>query len=116
MARSVTEVIHDHLERRLCGDIEGDLRENYHDEVVILSGFGTYRGHDGVRQSADLLSQAVAGGAFTYNRTVIEGSYGFLEWTAADAETVVLDGADSFHVRDGKIVEQTIHYTAWPRD
>jgi len=112
--RTTTQVIHDHLARRLAGDLEGDLERNFSTSVVLLSGFGTYRGHDGIRQSAALLTEAVHGGSFAYNRTVIEGSYGFLEWTADDGEHSISDGADSFHVVDGLIVFQTVHYTAWP--
>ena len=115
MPRTTTEVIHDHLARRLDNDLEGDISANFHTGIVILSGFGTYRGHDGIRQSADLLNQAVEGGSFTYARTVIDGEYAFLEWTAKAASNVIRDGADSYHVVDGKIVLQTIHYTAWPR-
>lgn len=115
MTRSTTEVIHDHLSRRLVGDLEGDIEANFAEDVLILSGFGTYRGHGGVRESAKLLAEAVAGGEFEYNRTLVEGEFGFLEWSGADDETVVRNGADSFVVRDGLIVFQSIHYTAWPR-
>ena len=116
MARTTTRVIQDHLMKRLDNRLEDDIRDNYHKHVVILSGFGTYRGHDGVRQSARLLREAVAeDGCFDYNRTVIEGKYGFLEWTASAEDTSVRDGADSYHMVDGLIVMQTIHYTTWPR-
>lgn len=113
MLRSTTEVVHDHLMKRMGGDLEGDIRDNFHQDVLVLSGFGTYRGHDGIRQSARQLEQAVgAGGSFTFSRTVIEGEYAFLEWTARDGATRVHDGADSFHVVDGRIRMQTCHYTA----
>lgn len=116
MSRTTTEVIHDHLMKRMEDGLEGDIRDNYHPDVLVLSGFGTYRGHDGIRQSAQVLGQALgADSEFTYSRTVIEGEYGFLEWTASDAETCIHDGADSFHVVDGRIVMQTCHYTARPR-
>lgn len=115
--RTTTEVLHDHLARRLDGDLEGDLAENFSEDVLLLTGFATYRGHDGVRASAAQLREAVGDrGSFVYSRTVIEDDYAFLEWQGRDEKTVVSDGADSFHIVDGKIVMQTIHYTAWPRD
>lgn len=116
MARTPTDVIHDHLMKRLDGDLEGDITENFSTDILILSGFGTFRGHDGIRQSSALLTEATAGGTFAYNRTVIESNYGFLEWTATGKDEIVCNGADSFHVIDGLIVAQTIHYTALPRD
>lgn len=109
--RSVTEVIYDHLSKRLTGDLEGDIETNFAEDVLLLSGFGTFRGHGGIVQSSALLEEAMAGGAFTYSRAVIEGEYGFLEWTGDNSSTVVTNGADSFHVVDGKIVFQSVHYT-----
>ncbi|WP_350348302.1 hypothetical protein ABIQ69_16970 [Agromyces sp. G08B096] len=50
--RSTTEVIHDHLARRLAGDIDGDIEANYSADVVLLSRSGEFRGPDGVRDSA----------------------------------------------------------------
>ena len=46
----------DHLQRRECGDVEGDLRHNYHPDVVLLTGLGMFRGHDGVRANAHMLA------------------------------------------------------------
>lgn len=115
MERSTTEVLHDHLARRLDGNVDADIRVNYADDVLILSGFGTFRGKDGVRQSAQELAEAVTGSRFAYNRTAVEGEYAFLEWTASDADTKVCDGADAFHIRDGRIVFQSVHFTTWPR-
>ncbi|GAB2527446.1 nuclear transport factor 2 family protein [Paramicrobacterium agarici] len=115
MSRTPTDVIHDHLIKRLEGDLEGDIAHNFSEDILILSGFGTYRGHDGIRQSSAELTEAVASGEFNYNRTVIEREYGFLEWTAKGNDNIIRDGADSYHVVDGLIVLQTIHYTTWPR-
>ncbi len=112
MPRTTTEVIHDHLMKRMEDDLEGDIRDNMRPDVLLLTGYGTYRGHDGVRESARLLSKELAADSkFTYSRTVIEGEYAFLEWTASDANTCIHDGADSFHVIDGRIAMQTCHYT-----
>ncbi|SEB47096.1 hypothetical protein SAMN04489806_0756 [Paramicrobacterium humi] len=116
MTRTPTDVIHDHLMKRLEGDLEGDIEQNFSKDIVILSGFGTFRGHDGIRQSSALLAEAVSSGIFNYNRTVIERDYGFLEWTAKGDDDIIRDGADSYFVVDGLIVAQTIHYTTWPRD
>lgn len=114
-ARTTTEVLHHHLQLRLDGDLERDLRENYAEDVLVLSGFATYRGHEGVRQSAAQLAEAIEGGSFTYARTVIEDEYAFLEWTARDGDMAIADGADSFRIVDGRIVFQSIHYTALER-
>ena len=112
MSRTPTEVIEDHLAKRLAGDVEADIKANYASDIVILSSFGTYKGHDGVRESAAKLAEALGQNAvFTYNRTLIEGDYALLEWSADSKGTKVCDGADSFVVEGGKIIMQTVHFT-----
>lgn len=109
--RTTTEVFEDHLARRLVGDTEGDIKNNYSEDVVLLTGTGAFEGHDGVRKSAKQLEEYVGSIPYEYNHTLIKGDYAFLEWTAKGDGRAVTDGADSFVVKDGKIILQTIHYT-----
>jgi hypothetical protein len=115
MARTATEVIEDHLNKRLQGNVEEDIKANFAEDIVILSSYGTFRGHDGVRESADKLKKMLGKAEFAYNTTIIEGDYGFLEWSGRSGEAIVCDGADSFVVKGGLIVMQTIHYSAQSR-
>ncbi|MFD5226716.1 nuclear transport factor 2 family protein [Microbacterium sp. NPDC058342] len=108
--RTTTEVIHDHLGNRLSADVEADL-SNYAPDIVMLTGSGIYRGLDGVRACAAELDRLLGSAVFVYRHTLIDGDYGYLEWTAETGESQVGDGADSFVVRDGLIVMQTVHYT-----
>ncbi|HSH56167.1 MAG TPA: nuclear transport factor 2 family protein [Candidatus Limnocylindrales bacterium] len=91
MARTATEVIQDHLMKRLSGDIEGDIKENYSTDVIILSSFGVFRGHAGVRESAAKLAAEVGDATFQYNHTIIETSCAFLEWTGESDKKIVRD-------------------------
>ncbi len=98
--------------KRLEGDVEGDIKANFSPDVIILSSYGVFKGHDGVRQSAARLAEDIGEAEFAYNHTQIEGNYALLEWSAKHTKRPVLDGADSFVVENGKIVLQTIHYSA----
>ena len=109
--RTTTEVFEDHLAKRLAGDVEGDIRDNYAKDVIFLTGTGAFEGHDGVKKSAAELDAYVGNIPYEYNHTLIKDKYAFLEWTAKGKNKEVLDGADSFVIEDGKIVLQTIHYT-----
>jgi hypothetical protein len=109
--RSVAEVFEDHLQCRLAGDVEGDLARNYHDGVVILSATGVYRGKVGVRAYARLLQMHLGGATLHYLTRLAVGEVAFLEWTANGPAASVEDGVDSFVIRNGLIVAQTIHYT-----
>jgi hypothetical protein len=111
MKRTTTEVFHSHLYYRLQGDLDGDIKENYAPNVVIISSGGSYHGHQGAKDSARHLADSIGDSTFTYRHTIVEENYAFLEWTASSGDTKVCDGADSFIINNGKIIQQTIHYT-----
>lgn len=109
--RTAVEVLDDHLRESQVGSIEDDLARNYAPDLVVLSGRGIHRGHDGLRQLAELLRQELPNATFEYGTRLVEGEMGFLEWTARADGARVEDGADSYLIRHGRIVAQTIHYT-----
>lgn len=112
--RTAEEVLDDHLNESNNGSVEDDLRRNFAENVVLLTGRGVYRGHDGVRELNEILMREVGKNAhFEYRTKLVDGEMAFLEWTTRSegAGRKVEDGADSYLIRDGKIVAQTIHYT-----
>lgn len=113
--RSAREVLDDHLRLAQSWDLETDLERNVAEEIVLLTSYGIFRGIEGVREKAKLLAEQLPGGRWTYRTIMAEGEMGFLEWTAeADNGARVEDGADSYLIRDGRIVAMTIHYTVLP--
>ena len=117
--RSARDVLDDHLnlandwvDTPLDGVMEHDLRRNVSEDIVVLLNRGTFRGHDGVRQLAEMLAEELPEHeAFEYTYVAADGRMGLLEWTYTDATVTVRDGVDSYLIEDGKIVAQTIHYT-----
>jgi hypothetical protein len=112
--RSAKEVLDDHLRESQDGSVEADLSRNYGEDLVVLTSDGIYHGHDGLRQLAEKLSNEVPNPVFEYRTRLVEGDVGFLEWTCRGDNAYVNDGADSYVIRNGKIVAQTIHYTVKP--
>jgi hypothetical protein len=110
-ARSARDVLEDHLRESKHGSIDDDLPRNYAEDVVILTSRGIFRGHDGMRHLNQLLGEELPGARFEYRTRLAEGEMAFLEWTARADGARVDDGADSYLIRGGKIVAQTIHYT-----
>nr|KEP23520.1 hypothetical protein DA06_07720 [Georgenia sp. SUBG003] len=111
VTRSTREVLESHLAHREEGDLEADLAENYDPDVVLLSwGEGAGRGLDAVRHRAGLLSSYLGPGAFRYEALMVEGDFGMLRWSGRSPQVRVRNGVDSFVVRDGRIVAQTIYY------
>lgn len=109
--RSTREVFENHLEKRASGLVEEDIENNYAADVVLLTGLGVYHGHDGVRHAARTLHRYQPDATYTYRTKRVEGEVAFLEWNSQSPKGDVNDGADSFVIRDGKIIAQTIHYT-----
>jgi hypothetical protein len=109
--RSAREVLDDHLRLAAEGDLDGDLARNVADDVVMLTGRGVFRGHEGVRELARQLMEEVPSGEWVYRLQLVEDRMAFLEWTVESGPTRIPDGADSYLIEDGKIRAQTIHYT-----
>lgn len=108
--RPTREVLDDHVRLRSTGDVETDLARNYAADVVVLCQFGVFRGRDRLRESAERVGLLLPAGRFVYLASHVEGEMAFLEW-AAEADGVrVLDGADSYLIRDGRIRAQTIFH------
>ncbi len=110
-ARSTREVLDNHLELAAAGDWRTDLDRNYADDIVVLTGFGTFTGRGQIRVLAELLEAQVPGGSFEYTTVLVHGDVGFLEWTADGPTARIRDGVDTFVIREGRIAVQTIHYT-----
>jgi len=109
--RSTEEVLQDHLRLRREGRTDEDLERNYDDDVVVLSHLGQFRGIDGMSTLAALLAEQLKDARYHYDMVLVDGEFGFLRWTAEAADFTVSDGADSYCVRDGRIVAQTLAYS-----
>jgi hypothetical protein len=112
--RPAREVFEDHLRTAREWSFEEDIERNFSKECVVLSRHGIHRGHEGLKELAQLLREEMPGVAFEYTTQLVEGEVASLEWTARSESVRVADGADSFFIRDGLVVAQTIHYTVKP--
>ena len=110
MSRSTSDVFEDHLQLRSRADLETDLRRNYADDVVLLCEIGVLTGHDAVRKSARRLGLQLPDAEFQFPVKQVKGEYAFLVWKARSRHYEVEHGADSFVIRAGRVVAQTIFY------
>lgn len=111
--RSTRDVVEDHLQQVRTGDIATDLRRNYAEDVVVLTGFGVFRGHDGMREANRLLQRQLSDARYRYRTLLDHGEIAFPEWSAESEHTRVDDGVDSYYVRWPHVV-QIIHDTPVP--
>lgn len=110
LPRKTGEVVDAHLTARKQHRVEEDL-SNFSPDVLILSSTGVYRGHDGLQRFWRELDDAVPSARFAYAEPRSDGEAAMVEWQARGRDTYVDDGVDSYLVRDGRIIIQTVHYT-----
>lgn len=110
MDRTSLEVLEDHLDCRMKGDVEADIARNYAEDVVMLTAASKRIGHDAVREFSRMLQRHVPAD-YEIPRKEVEGRFAYIEWRAREGSRRVEDGADGFVIENGKIVCQTIHYT-----
>ena len=109
-ARRAAAVMKDHLRLRRSGDLEADLARNFADDVVLVTDNSRLHGHDAIRKSAGRLREQLPGARIEFVTCQVEGEYALLVWRARSDRCAVDCGVDSFHIRNGRIVAQTIHY------
>jgi hypothetical protein len=112
--RGAGEVFRNHLALRLAGCTAEDIRTNYAEDVVLLCFDGAFRGRKAVRESAKRLASQLPNARFELTSEIVEGPYAFLLWRATADGCDAVDGADSFVIRGGRIVMQSVYYRLEP--
>lgn len=112
--RSTQDVVSDHLALAQAGELETDIARNYAPDCVLMTSYGRFEGHEGIREAARLLREQLGETRYDYRRRECHGELGFLEWAAASERGRVEDGADSYWVHEGRIRAMTAHYTVQP--
>jgi hypothetical protein len=110
--RTTLEVLQDHLEQLAQqGDLDTDIARNFAPDCVLMTTYGNFHGHAGVREAADLLTRQMGSGSYNYTKQCWHEELAFLEWTADTDQASIPDGADSYWIKDGRIRAMTIHYS-----
>ena len=111
MSRTAKDVFLDHLECAQRGEIAADIERNFSPACTLLTSYGVFRGHEGVKAAAELLDQQIGKTEYHYRTQMTDGEVAFLEWSAESSRARIDDGADSYLIRNGRIEAMTIHYT-----
>ena len=106
---TAAEVFDHHLQVFAAGDIDGILAD-YSDDSVMLYGARTWRGLAGAREffTLWLTEWLPAGSRFDLIDRQATADLMYLTWTA-ESDAYVFDfGTDTFLIRDGKVLRQTV--------
>lgn len=107
-------VFQDHLRQALQDVPYSDICSLFSEDCVLVTCFGTFHGHDGVRRVAFMLEEQLPNARYEYEERIHQGELCFLGWSAEADCGRVDDGADSFLIQDGTIRVMTISYTKTP--
>jgi ketosteroid isomerase-like protein len=106
----VMAVIRRHLDAFARGDVKA-LMDDYAETIVFLSpATGVIKGREAVSQLYDGLFRDALPSATTqisFGEILAEGEIGVVTWNAKNSTLRTEGAADTFVIRDGKIVGQT---------
>lgn len=113
---STESLLAKHLARFAAGDLEGILSE-YADDAVFLSADGALRGPAALRPLFVAMFEefALPGVTFELVARRVEGECAYIAWRAETPRRSYTLGADTFVVRDGRIVYQTSAIASTPK-
>lgn len=117
MALSTAQVLDHHLKAFGVSDLAG-LLEDYSEDSFILAPDGTaLRGLAGIRPlfEAFIAEFSLAGASFSMGLNVVEDNIAFITWSADTPSNRYEFGADTFVIRNGKIVAQTVAAKVTPK-
>lgn len=114
--RTTQDVFESHLLLFLDWDQIDDIEKNYSPNCVLLTSFGKFYGHDGLRKFAQTLDEKIPDADILFVSRMWNGEVAFLEWQAESAESYIDDGAESFLIQNGLIVTQTVHFIVHKRN
>lgn len=106
---STKEVLDHHLTCFGVGDLSGILSD-YSPDAVLFTPDGALRGPEAIKPLFEGMFAEFAkpGATFSMQRQSVEGEYAYILWSAETADNVYEMGTDTFVVRDGKIVAQSL--------
>ena len=108
MATKTTEaVLQHHGQAVMSGNLEM-IVQDYTKDSVLYTPNGTYKGLDGIKAGFTAMAKILTPEVTANFKTIkqeINGEYAYLLWTALPA---IPFAGDTFHVRDGKILMQSV--------
>lgn len=110
-------VLGHHLEMFGEGDLEG-LMSDYADDAVLVTEDATLEGHDEIRAMYEELLPEFSDPSVTFSldeQTVVD-DYAFIVWHAETPANEYEYATDTFVIRNGEIVAQTLGAKTTPKD
>jgi hypothetical protein len=114
--KSTNDVLDHHLEAIKQGDVNRVLSD-YAPDAVLFKSDGVFKGLDAIRPVfekfvAEFQKPGTTSGT---KQRLVAGDYGYMLWTAETTDNLYELAADTFFVKEGKIVAQSFTAKITPR-
>jgi ketosteroid isomerase-like protein len=110
ISEQTEQTLRHHLQAFGAGDVEA-IMADYTEDAVLISPDGTLRGHAQIRALFEQMFATMFppdSTALNLVKQVVEGDIAYILWSARSAHYQAPWGTDTFVMRDGKIVAQTL--------
>ena len=106
--KSTNDVLDHHLKAIEEGDVDAVLSD-YSPDAVLFRSDGVFKGVEAIRPVFDtFVAEFQTQGATTKTKQrLVTGDYAYMLWTGETADNVYELAADTFTLREGKIVAQS---------
>lgn len=104
---STESVVAHHMQSGNNRNVEEVMRD-YADNAILISPDGVYKGKQAIRKSYEQLVAQGSESVITADRKVFEGEVGYVAWSMNAGQGPAVHGSDTFIVKNGKIVVQTV--------
>jgi ketosteroid isomerase-like protein len=114
---STKQIVDHHLQAFLAGDLDETMKD-YTDASAFISPNGIAHGPDEIQAVfTRLFSGLFAPGSYTFTLDFehVEGDVAFILWHADCASGAIPIGTDTFVIRDGAILAQTVALKMEPK-
>ena len=116
MSATTQQILDHHLKSFGEGDLDGIL-EDYTDASLLFTPDGILRGPSEMRPLFEALFAEFAkpGASFDMKKQSVEGETAYIVWSAETADNIYELATDTFTIREGKIVTQTLTAKVVPK-
>jgi len=113
---STESVLEHHLEMFGETDLDG-IMEDYAEDAIFISESGVLNGREEIREMyADLLPEFDDPSmSFSLDERIVEDDYAYIVWHAETPDNEYRFASDTFVVRDGEIVAQSLAADVSPK-
>ena len=107
------QIVEHHLASGNSRNLDEIMRD-YTDDAIVIAPDGVNKGKQAIHAAFQKMISQEPYPVITATQKIYEGNVGYIVWTMNAGQPNAMHGSDTFIIRDGKIVVQTVAIFAPP--